>query len=291
MDCNASSLCTSPSSSTTLLEPCAPNSATDHSTSFQLSERDDQLNGLQSYSNKANSGALNSSANGSTTSLSGKPPLGFISACTSSTLDPTIFDAGLPKDIAQSLSFPPALPVIAKYPSTTFSKASRCFNAAWYKWFNWLEYSIGKDAFYCYPCRLFGLVSPMARSRPEQAFGFKRWKHAAGKQGVLVGHSNSTSHKSLWWHGNSIELILNMELCFPTKLTILGIQDNKHYLKTIAELCSKQNISIHGHREGEESEKFLEMFDLIANHDPVMRRRIVSIKMQNIHRQWFRMTY
>jgi len=98
---------------------------------------------------------------------------------------------------AKSLSFPPAQAVKVKYPSTTFSKAPGFFNAAWYKQFNWLDYSIEKDARYCYPCWLFGSVSAMGRSRSEQVFtliGFKSWKHAIGKK-VLISHSNSISHK------------------------------------------------------------------------------------------------
>ena len=52
---------------------------------------------------------------------------------------------GLPKDIAQSPCFPPAQPIITRYPSIMFSNVSRCFNSAWYKIFRWLEYSVEKD--------------------------------------------------------------------------------------------------------------------------------------------------
>ena len=201
MDCSTSSMgtiSTSPSSDINLLEPCTPISATNQSTSIQLSDGDEQLNEPQSNCCKANNSAFNSSANGSTTSVSSTLSQGFISTCTSSTLEPSTTDAGLPKDITQSLSFPPAQPVKAKYPSTMFSKVPRCFNAVWYKQFNWLEYSIERDVCYCYPCRLFGSMSVMGRSRPEQTFtltGFKSWKHATGKKGILVGLLNSISHK------------------------------------------------------------------------------------------------
>ena len=40
---------------------------------------------------------------------------------------------------------------------------------------------------FCFPCH-----------KPEKAFtvlGFKDWKHATGKDGILKGHDNSHSHK------------------------------------------------------------------------------------------------
>ena len=79
-----------------------------------------------------------------------------------------------------------------------FSNVSRCFNPAWFKSFQWLEYSVEKDACYCYPCQLFGSARAIDSSRPETAFtltGFSGWKHATGKKGILICHSNSFSHK------------------------------------------------------------------------------------------------
>jgi len=50
-------------------------------------------------------------------------------------------------------------------------------------------------------------------------------------------------------------------------------------------LYSRQNISIRGHREGIESSTkgiFQEMFELIAKHDPLVRKRM-AIAKNNIH--------
>jgi len=124
----------------------------------------------------------------------------------------------LPKDIAESIACSPVLSVKAKYPPTMFSKVPRCFNAAWYKQYAWLEYSVEKDACYCYPCWLFGPPSAVGRSRPVQDFtltGFTNWKHATGKKGALVGHSDSLSHKEAMvaWE----QYRFNVVLCFPTR--------------------------------------------------------------------------
>ena len=58
--------------------------------------------------------------------------------------------------------------------------------------YSWLEYSVKKDATFCFPCRFFGSGS-IGRGRPEKAFtrnGFRDWKHATGNKGVL--HSNNS---------------------------------------------------------------------------------------------------
>ncbi len=70
-------------------------------------------------------------------------------------------------DIALSKSSPPCQPVISgKFPTTYFSGKGRSFNPDWYKLYPWLEYSITKDAAFCYPCRLFGTYS-VHLTRPE----------------------------------------------------------------------------------------------------------------------------
>jgi len=42
-----------------------------------------------------------------------------------------------------------------KYPTTLFGKTNRYFLSAWYKKWDWLEYSVKVDAAFCYPCRKF----------------------------------------------------------------------------------------------------------------------------------------
>ena len=60
------------------------------------------------------------------------------------------------------------------------------------------------------------------------------------------------------------------------------IESNRYYLKMIAEillLCSHQEIALHGHRETQTSlnrGNFLEILDLVANHDPIVHRRLTD---------------
>ena len=69
-------------------------------------------------------------------------------------------------DIATSTSSPPCQPVGIM---TYFSGKARSFNPDWFKLYLWLEYSVSKDAAFCYACRLFGAAN-IHLSRPERAF-------------------------------------------------------------------------------------------------------------------------
>ena len=57
------------------------------------------------------------------------------------------------------------------------------------------------------------------------------------------------------------------------------VQENRHYIKSVAEvllLTATQNIAQRGHRESEEVDNrgnFLAILELLANHDPVVERK------------------
>ena len=102
-------------------------------------------------------------------------------------------------DLALTPESSPRQPVNVEFPITYFSGKARSFNSDWFRQYPWLEYSVKKDAAFCYPCRLFNLTqSSTGTSRPEKAFttlGFRDWKHATGSTGMLISHNNCISHK------------------------------------------------------------------------------------------------
>lgn len=189
-------------------------------------------------------------------------------------------------DIALSTEFPPIQPTGIQFPKTTFSGKARSFNAAWYQTYPWLEYSIARDAAFCYPCRLFGLNISTSGSRPEQAFtvnGFRDWKHATGpKRGILVNHDKCLSHKEAlvaWDHFKSTSHSGSVADQLGSARAI-QIKNNKHYLKAVCEvllLCSRQEIALRGHRESNQSANrgnFLEILSLVSAHDSVVSERL-----------------
>ncbi|KAL4131875.1 hypothetical protein QTP88_009116 [Uroleucon formosanum] len=50
----------------------------------------------------------------------------------------------------------PSRPIMKSYPMTKFGQQNRSFNASYYDYFEWLEYSIINDALYCFACRIYG---------------------------------------------------------------------------------------------------------------------------------------
>ena len=188
-------------------------------------------------------------------------------------------------DIASSTSSPSCQPVNITFPVTYFSGKARSFNPDWFKLYPWLEYSVSKDAAFCYACRLFGAVS-VHSSRPERAFtsiGFHDWKHATGQKGILINHNNSLSHKQALVAWEQFKTTQDR----GSVAEQLGsnraqqIRKNRHYIKSIAEillLCSKQEISFRGHDESENSlnkGNFLEILGLLAKHDPIVDDRLL----------------
>ena len=188
--------------------------------------------------------------------------------------------------LLQTPAFPPVQPVNIQFPKTTIGNRTRSFNPAWYGTYEWLEYSVRLNACFCYPCRLFGSQGGQFSSRPEPAFtvnGFKNWKHATGVSGILNRHTNCQSHRQavVAWkqykvatqHGSTVSE------CLGNARSEM-IQKNRHYIKSLLEvllLCSKQEISIRGHKESSNSMNrgnFLEILSLIAKHDPIVQHRL-----------------
>lgn len=115
----------------------------------------------------------------------------------SSSLEPNFSSvsssSSVPSDIASSPQEQPVQPVLNAYPCTKFGDRERCFNSNWYSKYEWLEYSIVKDAAFCYPCRFFA-----HGSRAEDRFlthGYKDWKHATGQGGSFLKHDRSKHHQ------------------------------------------------------------------------------------------------
>ena len=76
----------------------------------------------------------------------------------------SIFTA-LPSDNALTSDSFPTQPANISFPATIMGSKKRSFNPEWYRQYSWLEYSIEKDAAFCFACRFFGSAA-VCRSRP-----------------------------------------------------------------------------------------------------------------------------
>ena len=145
----------------------------------------------------------------------------------------------------------------------------------------WLEYSVSKNAVFCYPCRFFSGVQ-----KGDDCFittGYRNWKNATGMSGRLMKHTQSQRHINASAAWGDFKRNQQSQTSIASTLRQerrQQIQENRHYMKTIIELllyCALQEISLRGHREGVNSRNkgnFLELVDIVSNHDSVVKNRL-----------------
>lgn len=85
-------------------------------------------------------------------------------------------------------------------PKSSNSKHARSFNPDWLTKFKWLEYSVSKDAAYCFPCRAFDITGSNEPTFVSK--GFTSWKKALNKDGGFYKHETSNKHLNAMksWH-------------------------------------------------------------------------------------------
>ena len=192
---------------------------------------------------------------------------------------------GVASDISSGVAQPPIRPKLHSFPVTQFGSKARCFNNKWYEKYSWVEYSIQKDAIFCYPCRFFSLPGTTRTEENFRSIGYRDWKHATGKNGALEKHDKCQSHHQamLSWidfQNNSSQEKSVAQRLDRSRSTM--IEQNKHYMKTVVEvllLCARQNIPMRGHDESDSSTNrgnFIEILHTIASHDPVIKERLTG---------------
>ena len=78
-----------------------------------------------------------------------------------------------------------------------YGKDNRSFRDAWFKDNIWLEYSVSKDAAFCFLCFLFKPVFTGDETFTTNGFGsFSNWKKAIDKFRDHVGLSSSAHNKA-----------------------------------------------------------------------------------------------
>lgn len=187
----------------------------------------------------------------------------------------------VPCDLALSPDDPPCQPII-KYPTTVVGGKQRSFNSEWYKSYSWLEYSVKSDAAFCYPCRLFTTGEGRSHNTFTEA-GFRDWKHATGKGGILTIHDKCSTHVSAMQAWLQYKLNAERHTSIAQRMESNRAQivsNNRHYLKAVIEvllLCAHQEITLRGHRESSDAPNrgnFIEILNLVAAHDPIVHQRL-----------------
>lgn len=166
-------------------------------------------------------------------------------------------------------------------------KIERRFQPNLYEHYSWLEYSICKDAVFCFYCRHFGRESKSCVFRTE---GFCQWNKCFG----TPEHNRLTMHEKSNDHIFSIErynAYKNMKKSGNSKQNVVSLLDNahqqevrnnRHYMRVICDilrLTGCQNLAQRGHFENERSMNrgnFLELLSLVARSDPIVNEKLTN---------------
>ena len=92
----------------------------------------------------------------------------------------------------------PCQPVLPDFPVSHFSEKPRQFRSEWYVGRKWLEYSLDKDAAFCFYCYLFGWqdVGKQGGGEIFVTKGFKLWNQVA-QLDSHVGGVNSAHNQAV----------------------------------------------------------------------------------------------
>lgn len=95
----------------------------------------------------------------------------------------------VPDDLNRAI---PHQPVLKAYPQTVFGGRERCFSAAWYQSRPCLEYSVERDACFCFPCQVFSVI--FFENDTFVLTGFPNWKAALECDRGLQKHVTSQAY-------------------------------------------------------------------------------------------------
>ena len=153
---------------------------------------------------------------------------------------------------------------LACFPQQSFGNRKRGFVASWYIDRDWLEYSVKKDAAFCYPCRQFsGEIARLGQGiHGDSSFtqkGFRDWKHATGTNNGFHKHSTAKDHITCYaiWKEREKRCEKGKEI--STLLTSEQIARNRYYISSIVDVLEflvSNQLPLRG-----TSESFVSMLD------------------------------
>lgn len=183
---------------------------------------------------------------------------------------------GIPDDIAQ-LGEPIKQIVLNNYPREN----NRAFVADWFKRFKWLQYSVKRDAAFCYPCQQF--LPHGSKQNSYTGTGFRNWKNATDSKCGFPNHEKTLPHMqamSMWEEkirrtttSSSVGTLLNQNV----------LEKYRYYIKSIIEVIqflAVNELAFRGNYElDEEKEKglFQSLFEYTIKKDPILKEAIVHI--------------
>ncbi|CAM1154535.1 Uncharacterised protein at_DN1606, partial [Pycnogonum litorale] len=184
----------------------------------------------------------------------------------------------------------PFQPKLSRYPrNDAIDPTKQChFSSEWFRSFPHLEYSISKDACFCFVCQLF--QDGVGQQNADEAWtvrGVKAWHKmkSRGKSnaGKLVNHFSSTSHKncldalvSFQSKRLHVDCLLDKSKRKEEILKVTENQRNREAIKVLIDITrtiARQGLSFRGAAsEKEGNGNFQQITKLVARHSPAFQR-------------------
>ncbi|GAV59575.1 Dimer_Tnp_hAT domain-containing protein/DUF4371 domain-containing protein, partial [Cephalotus follicularis] len=186
------------------------------------------------------------------------------------------------------LKIRPCQPRKHNFPQRNISNVSRRFNPAWFNEYgNWLEYSISKDAAFCFCCYLF--KHDIGKQGDDDSFvldGFRSW-HKKERFNSHVGAPNSAHNKS--W--KKCEDFMNQNQHIQDALVKQSNQARSEYRARLTNSidCIRfllhQGLAFRGHDESDTSHNqgnFFELLQFLADHNESINKVVLQNAPNNI---------
>ncbi|KAL1005411.1 hypothetical protein UPYG_G00058770 [Umbra pygmaea] len=187
--------------------------------------------------------------------------------------------AGAPGRTVSDLGDPDTGPKQAKlpqYPFKRFGLQNRAFQHKWFEIFDWLEYSVERNAVFCFSCRIFGKQQIRKKQDALVSLGYTNWKRALES---FREHEKTGIHKAtmMYWKCYKTSLEYRDIVEEMQAANVSEIQERRQYLRRIVAvttLLGKLGVPFGGHDEAESSNdqgNFLEIMNLLAEFDPFLQ--------------------
>jgi hypothetical protein len=159
----------------------------------------------------------------------------------------------------------------------------RQFSSKWYASRPWLEYSVLKDAAYCFCCRVFKTTNE--GNNAEDAFsnnGVRAWKKCIEK---MDKHAACKSHVDamMRWKGYQASTKQGSVVAQLSDAHKDIVKRNREYLGRLVQIIlylAQQGVAFRGHDESSDSlnkGNFLELVDLISKIDPTFQHNMTNM--------------
>ncbi|CAN6572903.1 unnamed protein product [Malus baccata var. baccata] len=185
------------------------------------------------------------------------------------------------------LQMGPCRPTKYEFPYTLYAKKKRLFVISWFEEYDWLEYSISKDAAFCLHCYLFKINFSQLGSDAFTGVGFKKWKNARECFDKHVGPIGSFHNKAreaasyLMNQKTHIEVVVikqSEEECMKYRLCLNASIDCTKFLL-------RQGLPFRGHDESDTSNNrgnYLELLQFLADHDEKIKEVVLENALGNL---------